>query len=426
MEIINIENLNLIEEEVRSIKLIKDNTYDIEVEDVHHYILSNGIISHNTGIYAGIVSGGIEPVFMKQYTRWAIVIDNDKKKLMNKGIEFPDTTLKEWFETKDFKFTKKGDEEILIAEINGKRYEIDKNRGLTKATDVVDYGYQWLMDNLTEDEFNALDKNLLATTTELSVDDHINVLNIISRYTDMNSSKTVNLPNDYPYNDFKNLYMDGWKSGIKGLTTYRAGTMIAVLEKKKEIKKYQSELEKMFIKANGNVIAENVKIPTEYFSKGYVIKDKNCKKWYFNVAFADSSHQKPFAFFITTNGRTRGEVADNVIDTINCLIRKHGISEDLIEKQKMKYMGESNVNKVARSISMALRHNIPIVDIVDLLDNCHEGFATVLFATKKILSKFIIDGTKAKGEKCPDCNKSTIVYQEGCKSCKNCGYSACS
>jgi len=282
------------------------------------------------------------------------------------------------------------------------------------------------MDNLTQDEFNALDDNLLATTTELSVDDHIGVLDIISHYTDMNSSKTVNLPNDYPYNDFKDLYMNGWKKGIKGLTTYRAGTMIAVLEKKKEIKKYQSELEKMFIQANGNVIEENVKIPTEYFSKGYVIKDRNCKKWYFNVAFADSSHKKPFAFFITTNGRTRGEVAEGVIDAIENLIRKNKISEDLIEQQKAKYVGESNVNKVARSISMALRHNISIIDIVDVLDNCHDGFATVLFATKKILSKFIIDGTKAKGEKCPDCNKATIVYQEGCKSCKNCGYSACS
>ena len=241
----------------------------------------------------------------------------------------------------------------------------------------------------------------------------------------MNSSKTVNLPNDYPYNNFKDLYMNGWEKGIKGLTTYRAGTMIAVLEKKKEIKEYQSELEKMFEKTNGNVIQENVEIPTEYFSKGYVIKDRNNKKWYFNVAFADRAHKKPFAFFITTNGRTRGEVAEGVIDAMDSLIRKNKINESLIKKQKTKYFGESNVNKVARSISMALRHNIPIISIVDVLDNCHDGFATVLFATKKILSKFIEDGTKSKGEKCPDCNKSTIIYQEGCKMCQNCGHSAC-
>ena len=362
---------------------------------------------------------------MKQYTRWSIVVDNDKRKLLEKGIKFPDTSLQEWFETDVFKFSKRGDEQILRATIDDTNYEIDKNRGLIKATDVIDYGYKWLKDNLSEEEFEALDEYTLGTTTTLTVDEHIDILNIVSHYTDMNSSKTVNLPNDYPYNDFKKLYMNGWENNIKGLTTYRAGTMTAVLEEKKEIVKYQTELEKMFIAANGNVIEENVKIPTEYFSKGYVIKDRNKKKWYFNVAFADSSCKKPFALFITTNGRTRGEVADNVIETMEVLLRKNKISEILIDRQKEKCANESNINKVARSISMALRHNISIVDIVNVLDTCHDGFATVLFATKKILSKFIQDGAKIKGEKCPNCDRRTLIYQEGCVMCSNCSWTKC-
>jgi len=96
----------------------------------------------NTGIYAGIVSGGIEPVFMKQYTRWSMVSDYEKRKMLKDGIEFPDIVKNEWFETKDFTFIRKGDEQILHGTINGIDHEIDKNRGLTKATDVIDYGYQ--------------------------------------------------------------------------------------------------------------------------------------------------------------------------------------------------------------------------------------------------------------------------------------------
>jgi len=201
--------------------------------------------------------------------------------------------------------------------------------------------------------------------------------------------------------------------------------MIAVLEQNKEAKEYQSELERMFVEAKGKVIKENVKIPTEYFSKGYVIKDRNQKKWYFNVAFADSSHKKPFAFFITTNGRAKGEVADNVILKFYELLERKGISNQLLEAQKVKFQYESNVNKVSRAISMALRHNISVLDIVNTLNNCHDGFATVLFATKKVLSKFIDDGTKSKGETCPDCGKKTITFQEGCKLCTNCAWSAC-
>jgi len=95
MKYVNIENLNLIEEEIISISLIKDDTYDIEIEDVHHYILENGIISHNSSIFAGVISGGIEPVFMKEYTRWAIVNDYEKRKLRNQGFEFPNTNTGE-------------------------------------------------------------------------------------------------------------------------------------------------------------------------------------------------------------------------------------------------------------------------------------------------------------------------------------------
>lgn len=210
MEIINVENLNLIEEEIQSIKLIEDDTYDIEVEDVHHYILDNGIVSHNTGIYAGVVSGGIEPVFMKQYTRWAIVVDNEKIKLINKGIEFPDTTKKEWFETKDFKFAKKGDEQILCGEVDNIRYEIDKNRGLTKATDVIDYGYEWAQNKLSLERLREIEPKM-ATTTELSVEDHINVLNIVSHYTDMNSSKCIEKSTSMIIINDKIMYLDELK-----------------------------------------------------------------------------------------------------------------------------------------------------------------------------------------------------------------------
>jgi len=51
--------------------------------------------------------------------------------------------------------------------------------------------------------------------------------------------------------------------------------MTAVLEKKQDITKYQTDLEKMFVEANGDVIKDEVKIPLEYYSKGYKIKDKN-------------------------------------------------------------------------------------------------------------------------------------------------------
>jgi ribonucleoside-diphosphate reductase alpha chain len=45
----------------------------------------------NTSLLAGIVSGGIEPVYMKSYTRWSVVNDYEKRKLINANVEFPNT-----------------------------------------------------------------------------------------------------------------------------------------------------------------------------------------------------------------------------------------------------------------------------------------------------------------------------------------------
>jgi ribonucleotide reductase alpha subunit len=165
----------------------------------------------NGSIFAGVVSGGIEPVFMKEYVRWSMISDNDKRELINNGIEYPNILKNEWYETKDFVFSKRGDEQILKGTINGINYEIDKNRGITKSTDVIDYGYQWLLDNFSEKKINMLEINgKLATTTTLTTQEHINALKTLAPWVDLNSSKTVNLPNNYSYNDFKNLYMDAW------------------------------------------------------------------------------------------------------------------------------------------------------------------------------------------------------------------------
>ena len=43
----------------------------------------------------------------------------------------------------------------------------------------------------------------------------------VAPFIDTAISKTVNVPEDYPYDDFEDLYLDAWKSGLKGLATYR-------------------------------------------------------------------------------------------------------------------------------------------------------------------------------------------------------------
>ena len=66
---------------------------------------------------------------------------------------------------------------------------------------------------------------------DMAAADHVAMMEAVQPYVDTSISKTVNVPADYPYDDFKNLYLQAWHSGLKGLATYRPNSILgAVLE----------------------------------------------------------------------------------------------------------------------------------------------------------------------------------------------------
>ncbi|MGE5339596.1 MAG: adenosylcobalamin-dependent ribonucleoside-diphosphate reductase, partial [Gemmatimonadota bacterium] len=70
---------------------------------------------------------------------------------------------------------------------------------------------------------------------EMAALDHMKMIAAVQPYIDAAVSKTVNVPEDYPFEDFKSLYFEAWQAGLKGITTYRPNSVIgSVLEVKKE------------------------------------------------------------------------------------------------------------------------------------------------------------------------------------------------
>lgn len=181
----------------------------------------------NSSILANVVSGGIEPVFMPEYIR-TVIVAQAPDEIVSVTPKWYEGV---WEETSMFKFTKEGDEEILKGTFGGITYKIDKNRGLTKEVLCEDYGVRYLKANGEWDS----SADWAITTTSLTVDDHVSDLEGFARWTDAACSKTCNIPFDYPYEDFKNLYLKVYNTGfIKGFTTYRSGTMTSVLSAKED------------------------------------------------------------------------------------------------------------------------------------------------------------------------------------------------
>jgi ribonucleoside-diphosphate reductase alpha chain len=280
----------------------------------------------------------------------------------------------------------------------------------------------WLPER--KEEFGLKDE-VFIEASDLTSKQHVEMQATIQKYVDSSISKTINAPNEATKEDTREVYLYAYDRGCKGITYYREGSRQGVLRKKEKEKKKEevSELEKMFKKAGNSVIPHDVKIPKEPPVKLYKRRDNHSRKWYFFIAFADRDYERPFALFIKTNNYASGEVADWIISKMERLMAAKGIDEELIDEQVKKYSGQSNVDKIARTISMSLRHNIQIKDIVDLLDKCDASFSSLVFHIKKLLEMFIPDGTNAE-ERCPECN-SNLIYQEGCKFCPSCKWSKC-
>ena len=67
------------------------------------------------------------------------------------------------------------------------------------------------------------------TALEMSAADHMRMLEAVQPYIDTSISKTVNVPGDYPFEDFKDLYLHAWKAGLKGLATYRPNSVLGAV-----------------------------------------------------------------------------------------------------------------------------------------------------------------------------------------------------
>ena len=95
--------------------------------------------------------------------------------------------------------------------------------GTTKDYSVEDHA--WRLFKKMGGDMNKLPPAFV-TALEISALDHMKMVAAVAPYIDTSISKTVNVPADYPYEDFKHLYTEAWKAGLKGLATYRPNSVL--------------------------------------------------------------------------------------------------------------------------------------------------------------------------------------------------------
>ena len=252
----------------------------------------------------------------------------------------------------------------------------------------------------------------------------------IQKWVDHSISVTVNLPNDVDEELVGKLYVEAWKSGCKGCTIYRdgsrSGVMISV-EKKKEKSEEPAPCRH----------PEVTEVRPKELECDVVRFQNNKEKW---VAFVGLLNGYPYEIFTGLQDDEEGIVLPKTV-TKGKIIKQ--INDDGTRRYDFQFENKRGYKTTveglsekfnpeywnyAKLISGVLRYRMPIEHVIKLVASLqlkNESINTWKNGVERALKKYIMDGTEAKGQKCPNCGQETLVYQEGCLTCKNCGASRC-
>jgi ribonucleoside-diphosphate reductase alpha chain len=331
-------------------------------------------------------SSGLEPVFMLSYKRRKKINDSTDK---NAKVDFVDSLGDKW-------------QEFVVYHPKLKMW-----MEVTGETDETKSPYAG------------------STAPEIDWVKRVEMQAVIQKYITHSISSTINLPNDVSVEKVGEIYMKSWEMGLKGITVYRDGSRSGVLvanDKKDETaatKIYENNAPKRPKSLDCDVI--------RFTNKG--------EKW---IGFVGLFEGRPYEVFTGKADDMKipyyveeGKIRKTKTD-------KEGSKYDFVytDKDKVEVV-EEWLNKTfdkhywnyAKMLSGILRHGMPLPYVVDLINSLNldnDLITTWKNGISRMIKKYIPDGTEATDKQCKQCKSESVIYQEGCLVCNNCGSSKCS
>jgi len=344
--------------------------------------------------------------------------------------------------------------------------------GSKKTFEVADHC--WRLYRAMGHDVTKLPDNFV-TALEMTVEAHTDIMKAVQPYIDTAISKTVNIPADYPYEKFKDLYMYAWKSGLKGLATYRPNAILGSV---------------LSVKEEKTTVAPVVEEETTNIDNGKTLDQ-----------IIDEMYSQPFESrkdgmlpSITIKERFRtneGEQKFLIIISFMKIVRKTRFGTITI-RRPVEFILEANFgvsssswDSAFRMMSVGARYGVPVTKLIENLREITWEHGSVRHGTKlkegnpiplwhgsdasaigyiieasliedgfltkegKLAKKYKISAdnnepidieapiniqaeviaieTKQEplpptGKKCPECGAPNLVKRDGCSKCESCGY----
>ena len=385
---------------INRLKDADEKLYDDMVKYGRRNIACLTIAPTGTTSLMAQTTSGIEPVFMPVYKRRRKVNPNDVKS----RIDFVDENGDSW-------------EEYVVFHQKFRTWMEANNHSVHRS---------YSNDQL--DVLVAKSPYYKATANDVDWMQKVKMQGRIQKWVDHSISVTINLPNNVSEELVGQLYLEAWKSGCKGCTVYRDGSRAGVLianDEKKEKTEDCFELPTV-------VTSRPLELPAD------VIRFQNNKeKW---IAVIGMLNDRPYEIFTGIADEDDGLMLPKRV-TAGTVIKTYDKDNNKrydfqfsnrrgykITVEGLDGMFNPEFWNYAKLISGVLRYGMPIDQVLKLvsgleLDN--ETINTWKNGVERALKKYLPNETEAKGEMCPVCNHESLVFQEGCLTCRNCGASKC-
>ncbi len=264
--------------------------------------------------------------------------------------------------------------------------------------------------------------------------DHVAMQAAVQKYVDSSISKTINVPEDIPFEAFKDVYALAYETGCKGCTTYRPNDVTgAVLEAgpKADADEPRLPLEEPAPETPSDAWdTGGVVYMTRPLDRPEVLPGQTYKlRWpesdhaiYLTVNdTVRDGRRRPFEVFINSKNMDHYAWTLGLTRMISAVFRRGGDVSFVVEELKAvfdprggQWMGGRYVPSLLAAIGDVLETHM--VDI---------GFIKAEGGGAGILARAGGKGGSRAPDTCPRCSQTSLIHQEGCNLCTSCGFSKC-
>ena len=300
--------------------------------------------------------------------------------------------------------------------------------------------YHPLLQAWRDEHPNEPTPDYFVASNDLTPEEHVRVQATVQRYTDSSISKTVNAPNNHTVKDVQTLYRLAYEMGCKGITYYRDGSRDAVLTRVEDEKKAAvAAAQQAPVMEPVTSIQQGVK-PRPAVVHGYT-RQVSAPEGKVNVTINSDEHG-PLEVFVNV-GKAGSDIAAlaealgrlislnlRVLSPLSQTDRAREIADQLrgIGGSRSVGFGIQQVRSLPDAVARALELHIEAMEA----QKPTEQVASTPASEKSTENGYedaavsiSLSHLQTTGNLCSQCGCNTMVYEEGCRKCYNCGHSEC-